>query len=287
MKNASMPSTAAIASIASSAARSSIIAMQVTCVSCAAMCSAKGSLAEAAGARGVGKAATAAAVAAGGGDRRAPSRRCRRAGRGCRWRRSRAPRGCWPRPGSPTRTMPRCWTRARAEHHHVDRVAVERRVLLVDDHEVEAEHAEDLGRVRGRRLDERAEQVLARPQAAAEIGVGRSGVHRFAPHRRNGTPRHSALRVVSPCETGSRPRRFPRGVARGSSVTASSAAAAMSSATASGLRTKLVQSPSARISVRRKLASSESPSTKPSSSGVASKPSLTRTSPTMPKPAMK
>ena len=49
-----------------------------------------------------------------------------------------------------------------------------------------------------------------------------------------------------------------------------------------GARDEAVQSPSPRISARRKLASSESPSTKPSSSGAASKPSFARPQPTTP-----
>jgi len=47
-------------------------------------------------------------------------------------------------------------------------------MLLIDHHEVESERTEDLGRMRGRRLDEGAEQMLAGFQPAAEIGPGRS-----------------------------------------------------------------------------------------------------------------
>jgi hypothetical protein len=41
-------------------------------------------------------------------------------------------------------------------------------VLLVDHDEIIAERAEDLGRVRGRRLDEGADDGLPRREAAAE-----------------------------------------------------------------------------------------------------------------------
>ncbi len=46
--------------------------------------------------------------------------------------------------------------------------AVERRMLLVDDDEVEAGVADDLGRMTGRRLQEGPDQRLARDQALAE-----------------------------------------------------------------------------------------------------------------------
>ena len=132
---------------------------------------------------------------------RAPCPRCRRAARGCPSAPQSSTERMFASPGSPTRTMPAMLEARAAEHHHVDRARAEGRVLLVDHHEVEAQHAQDLGRVRRRRLDERAEQMLARPQAASEVGVG-------------GARRASCAKV---------PRRFRSGCARarGSSVTAS------------------------------------------------------------------
>ena len=52
--------------------------------------------------------------------------------------------------------------------------AVEGRVLLVDDDEIEPEVAEDLGRVGGRGLDEGPEQTLAGREPVAERSGGRS-----------------------------------------------------------------------------------------------------------------
>ena len=75
--------------------------------------------------------------------------------------------------GSATRTSAGGAGGPRGEQRRVGRHAVERRVLLVDHDEVEAERAEDLGRVGGRRLDEGADQVLAGEQPAAKHrGVG-------------------------------------------------------------------------------------------------------------------
>ena len=59
---------------------------------------------------------------------------------------------------------------ARRQQRDVDRVPIERRVLLVDDHEIESEIAENFDGVRGRRLDEGADELLAGGEALAECG---------------------------------------------------------------------------------------------------------------------
>ena len=168
-----MPSTAAMASISSRAFTSSIIAMQVTCASCAAMCSANEA-----------------------------RRNCRRGwcwrsrgGRRDSGRRRRSPAPSFPnrhaargRPmapqsrtermlaslGSPTRTMAAVLDAAGCQDDDVDRRPVEGGVLLVDDDEVEAERAQDLRRDGSSALDERAEEVLARLQPLPELRVVRS-----------------------------------------------------------------------------------------------------------------
>jgi hypothetical protein len=57
---------------------------------------------------------------------------------------------------------------ARGQQHDVGHRAIDRRVLLVDHDEIIAERAEYLRRVRGGRLDERADDGLPRGEAAAE-----------------------------------------------------------------------------------------------------------------------
>ena len=63
---------------------------------------------------------------------------------------------------------------AGGEQHQVGLGHAERRFLAVDHHEIEADGAEDLDRLRVRQLDEGAEQRLARPQPLPEPGGTRS-----------------------------------------------------------------------------------------------------------------
>ena len=70
-------------------------------------------------------------------------------------------------PPMETKDGARTWY-ARGQQHGVGHRAIERRVLLVDHDKVVAQRAEDLGRVRGGRLDERADDGLPRGKAAAK-----------------------------------------------------------------------------------------------------------------------
>src|SRR5690606_2019004 len=86
---------------------------------------------------------------------------------------------------------------ARAEKTHLERLPGPRRMLLVQHDEVISQRAQDLSRMRRRRLAERADQKLASEQPLAEVswrGTLRDGSHdqRCLDSIKEKLPRHQA-----------------------------------------------------------------------------------------------